>query len=70
MLLANFIATPSLTGAGAVVAGAAKAIGGFVAANALPLALGAAAVLCLGGAAAWAWKRRKKRKKKRVRPGQ
>ena len=71
-LLANFIAAPSLAGAGAgaVVVGVGKAVGGFVAANALPLALGAAAVLCLGGVAAWAWKKRKRRKRQRVRSGQ
>ena len=68
-LLAQFIAAPSVASAGALAVGAAKAVGGFVAANALPLALGAAAVLCLGGVAAWAWKRRKRRKKMRVRPG-
>lgn len=65
VLLANFIAAPSVAGAGALVAGVGQVVGGFVAAHALPLALGAAAVLCLGGAAAWAWKKHKKRKKRR-----
>jgi hypothetical protein len=65
VLLANFIASPSIAGAGALVAGVGQVVGGFVALHALPLALGAAAVLCLGGAAAWAWKKHKRKNRRR-----